>query len=424
MVLTRKKTKVDRQSGLVRHLCPLAVAVALGWSSAASAVEYIAPPEASTLRPAGPPPLVSPEDILAGFYPAVTVSVTEDSNVFRTETDEESDTVVAVSPSLAYITDLGRHRFTAQYRGDYFYHDNFSDEDTADNTLRAGLNLDMTERFQANLGAGFTQGHESRGAAGSRLALTPEPDKFEETSAEAELVYGRRIATLQLVGAVGVSDLRYTNNNQDARDRDADSLRLAAYYNYSPVTSFFVEGRRVEIDYINTVAGLPNRDSTDTSYYLGARWEATAATVGEIRVGTTNKDFDDPSQSDFDGGSYLGRVQWSPVPYSVFDFYASRTTQESTSVDSSYILSDLYGVSWNHELTERWRLDAFAEWINDEYEIGRNDKVQSYGAGMGYNLLTWLDVGARYVHSTRDSDFAGFDYDDDLITVYLTAARQ
>jgi hypothetical protein len=426
MTLTRRRTKVGRQTTLQWHLAPAFVGVvaALAFASNAGAVEYIAPPEASTLRPAGPPPLISAEDILAGFYPSVTVSATQDNNVFRTETDTESDTAVAVSPALAYITNLGRHRFTAQYRGDYVYHDKYSDSDTSDNTLRGGLALDMTDRLQGSLGAGYTEGHEARGAAGSRFLVPGEPDKFHETSGDAMITYGRRIATLQLLGAVGVSQLRYTNNNQDARDRDANSLRLAAFYNFSPITSFFLEGRRTDINYTETVAGLPNRDSVDTSYYLGARWEATAATVGEVRVGTTKKEFDNPSQADFSGSSYIGRVQWAPVTYSVFDFYASRTTQESTLLDSSYVLSTLYGVDWNHDLTERWRLDAFAEWDTDEYQAGGKDKLQSYGIGTAYNLLTWLDVGARYAHSTRNSDLAGFDYDDDLITLFLTAARQ
>ncbi len=56
-----------------------------------------------------------------------------------------------------------------------------------------------------------------------------------------------------------------------------------------PKTSLLLEARHTELDYKYTASQL---DSEELRYYIGATWDATAATSGTIKVGPVEKKFD------------------------------------------------------------------------------------------------------------------------------------
>lgn len=389
----------------------------------AQSTNYAALPEASTLRNPLPAALRDDEGLVLGFYPAVSISYTRQTNVLRSKTNERSDYRLMITPTLAYIREIGRHRYQIQYRGDYFSFQNLKNENAIDHNIQGGIALDLTETLDARLRAGYTKGHEARGAAGARVSTSPEPDRFEEVSFGGGLTLGRRTSMLQLAGAMGISELRYVNNDQGARDRDSDSISGTVYYNLRPKTAVLFAVNRKTIDYIHPASGL-NLDSTETGYHAGVTWEATAITTGLIKVGYTEKDLDDPTLKDYSGGTYEGRVRWRPRPFSTFEFYTARSTAESTEGTSSFIVSDQLGGGWNHQLSERWRVNAFADRIQDEFSSGRKDNIVNYGVGVGYNMLMWLDLAARYARAKRTSDFEDANYEDELFVLSMTATRR
>ncbi len=428
MSITR--IKVDAKTGLGRVTkLRRAVATALLCAAVAPAtvlaLDYVEPLGASTLRDTEPALFDDDLEVFPGFYPSITFSISRTDNAFRTETDEQSDTYYGLAPSLLYKTDFGRHRFQASYNGSYTSHDDFSTEDATTHRLRALLGLDVTEILDIGLQASYIDGQESRGIAGSRfVGAIPEPDEYEERAAELNATLGRRTNRLQLTGAVGISELRYTNNNQEGRDRDTDYVRGALYWNVTPVTAVFVEAAEAEIDYVNPASAPLNLDSTETSYGVGVVWIPTDITRAQFKIGNLEKDLDDPTLEDSDGTYYSGRITWAPRTYSTFDLYGSRSTEESTLPDSSFIESDLLGLQWNHGFTDQWRGRAFAELIDDQFSTGRNDDITNYGLGLAYRMLSWLDLGLNWTHTERDSDFVGVDFEEDVISFTATAARQ
>jgi len=410
-----------RRIGWWLVICGAALSIVNATRVFAQAAETVGPRSASTLRNNYPAPLEQDDDgLLGGFYPTVTIAVARQGNVFRTPDNKQSDTVVTVSPALLYHNNIGASDLTVRYRADVAKHKDFSSEDTVSHSLHGDLGLDMTEKLQGRIGASYLEGWEQRGNLGSRTFIGQEPDHYRETSADAELIYGRRENTIQLAGLVGIARLRYLNNGQEERDRNSNSIGGRIYYNLGPRTSLFAGLERVNIDYVHPVPGY-NLDSVETSTYVGARWNATAATEAEISVGRTKKDFDDPARGDATGSSYAGRVLWSPVDYSHVSFYGSRGFDETVELNSSYIISDLLGVSWNHALSSRVNVNAFYQKGKDKFDTGRTDKATDYGAGIDYGFASWLSVGAQYTRSERSSDVYEANYDDDLIMFYLTS---
>ncbi len=118
----------------------------------------------------------------------------------------------------------------------------------------------------------------------------------------------------------------------------------------------------------------------------------------------------------------LESIAWAPRTYSKFDFYATRTTTESTGL-GDFLLSDIAGVSWNHSWTTYLYTTIDARYQKDRYEgADRSDKTYALGFRAGYRFRRWLTLGAEYTYTQRDSNTNFFDYDRNIILLTATAS--
>ncbi|MCG6871792.1 MAG: outer membrane beta-barrel protein [Gammaproteobacteria bacterium] len=405
------------------RLRPAAAALALLGVGPALALDVVAPPASSTTRNFEPAQFADEaEDLLSGFYPSVTVSATRDTNVLKESANEESDWVYTIAPGLEYRTELGRHSLSVGYQGVYQRYGDLSSEDGDNHYLGAALGLDITNILDVNLGARYADVREARGRPGTRnFAL--EPDRYQETSYDGEAVLGRREATLQLAAAVGVSEMRYQNNDQQGRDRDSQYFSVTGYWNTGPRSSLFGSVTWEEIDYVESAP--INLDSDVTTYSVGGIWQMSEKTSAKVSVGQQKKDLLDPAANDYNGTVYEARLRWAPRSYSQFEVYAGRSTEETTDVSNGagFIESDILGADWNHELNDRWSLNAGARYISDDFSDGRQDELSSYSAGVNYGVNDWLSVGASYGYAKRTSNLEGADYEGEIIVLSVTGSR-
>ncbi|HEC13628.1 MAG TPA: hypothetical protein ENI80_10365 [Acidiferrobacteraceae bacterium] len=380
-------------------------------------VGTIEPRSSSTRRNTSPGSMPSTDGVVSGFYPSLSVSVARQKNVLRSSGKQESDTVVTISPSILYGLEAGSYDLKVRYRTDLYAFSKFSNEDSNNHQIDGNLILDLTNKIDVSLGASYIEGSEFRGQLGSRLFVGATPDKFNETSYDVGTIIGRRDSTLQLAVKAGASRLRYTNNNQQIRDRDSGYIRGSVIYNIGAVTSLNLNVAQTDVDYLE-VGTQGNLDGVETSIGLGARWAPTEATRFRVDVGNTKRKFDDPSQSDFSGVTYAGRVIWQPVEYSTVSIFGSHSVEETTDLESSYIVGDLYGIDWRHALTDIWTVNAYYEQGTDDFNIGRRDQVAEFGGGLFYNWFNWLSIGIQYANTKRDSSLNAADFNDEV--VYLT----
>lgn len=350
-----------------------------------------------------------------GLYASVRAAVVNDDNVLRAASAEKSDTITTVAPDVAYAVFMGKHRLLAQYVGNYGRYSDVSTEDYTDHTLSAELFLDLDPKFNIDLLAGQTQGHESRGAPGIGTA-NPEPNEFDESFAFAQLTFGRQVAKAQLQLDVETRELDYTDSNQDLRDRDTTTVSGRLFYNLGSKTSVFLELTQSDIDYVDTTSTL---DSTEQFVYIGARWEATAKTKGEMKFGTYDKDFDSTSRTDTDDTSVVANITWSPRSYSHVTLTALSKPNETSTGDDSYT-SNYYTLAWQHGLNDKLSLNANVLSGTDDYEgtsSTREDDVLNYGVGVSYAVKRWLSVGLKYDYSEKDSTDATNDYEANVYTL-------
>ncbi len=403
----------------------LTVALIFGFSAAALAQEpeFGIAPSAHTQRAISTSPTVSSVE-QEGLYAAVGVAYSHRSNVARDSVSgigNKGDSAVVITPQAGYKRSFGRHSAEVGISSQFTRFKDFTDENTQNYTAHALTNLDLTRILDLGLFASFTHTAEPRGGSGTRLVQSPTPDKVDITGYGGQFTIGQRNSRIQLELGADRSEWRYQNNQQEFRDRDEDRVHGRAYYNISPRTSVFVGSSLTDVNYKDQTL---NADSQELAFDVGARWDVTAKTTGEISAGRTKKDFDNPALPDPSTTTVAGRLNWTPRQRTSFSLYGSRQFEETTSSTGDFYVSELIGVSVHQAIRDRWNAFAHVNHTNDDYESGRNDDIMDYGAGLDYSLRRWLSLGAQYSRVKRNSNLPGEDYTDNIFSIYLNGNFQ
>ena len=364
-----------------------------------------------------------PLDLLNDFYPSIEVVVSKHDNIRRRSDIQEEDLKVMVKPALAYRTNIGRHDFYAAYQGNFTFHQDFESEDSEAHRLDGKLGLDLTRRWDLQLFAGIGTAYEERGVSGSRDFFTfsndgigSSPDQVDFVNYGVDLIFGRKIGILQ--GVIGYdyygtsydsSPLSGEFNFEDSRDREAESLHLDVDWKFADRTSLFGRIQQTETSYDRSDAGL---DNTQVDFLLGLRWRASGALSGSVAFGATERNFEDPGREDYEGATYYANLSYAINPFSVVGLSASRALEEPGDALADFYESDFWGVTWNHALSPRWTFNAYAKFVDDQYNSARNDEFFDWGLGLGYIWRDWLTAGLFYGEIERRSNLLGLDYDE------------
>ncbi len=358
---------------------------------------------------------------IPGFYPNARVDLLYDDNLLRSETDTLESVALRLAPEALWVQTRGKHLYRVGYQGEYAWYEASSNEDYYDHFLGADATLDLGPKVDLNLLASYRLDHEPRGGAGT-INLDPEPNRWDEWIAAATLVYGRRIAKAQISGAVEYRNRDYTNNAQFPRDHDDLESTLTVYYNLGAKTHLVLEPSLVDMRYPHS-----DRDNQVARFLAGLTWSFTAKTMGEVKLGWVDKDYDQPVYPDNSGLGIDASVTWRPKSYSTVTVAASRDIYDSnagfdtqagaltTSFEAMQFTAD-----WVHGLTRLTELQAGARYEKDDYDTGRNDTLWGAYLGLSHELMRTIALSARYEFSTRDTtEPTVSDFDDNRIVFGL-----
>ncbi len=350
------------------------------------------------------------------FSPYLGLAAGHDDNLFLTNENEKESSILIVSPGFKLDARSANSVFLLDYQGQAARYTSSREDDYVDHTMRSTYDVAFDRRNFLRLGLDYIRSHDPRGATDRPIGDSP--DRYRLTTPSITYAFGSPGAQgrVELFGSF--ADKRYTNNREVTflSDRETTDFGGAFFWRVQPKTHLLLEARRTEIDYDSDLSPL---DSEEDRYYAGVTWEATALTTGTLKAGRLKKRFDS-GRPEFSGGSWEALVTWSPRTYSKFDFYSSRTTNESTGL-GDFILSEISGVTWNHAWSSFWQTQVALRHQKDKYQgFDRKDDTTSLGFKLGYKFRRWLTLGAEYTHSTRDSNIPQFEYDKNLYLFTVT----
>jgi hypothetical protein len=350
------------------------------------------------------------------FTPYIGAGLGYDDNLFYSSSNEKSSYLYVLSPGLRFDARDASKVFSVAYQGQYGVYTSSRNDDYWDHNFLASFDSIMAPSLYGHLDYLFMHSHDPRGLTDRPAQETP--DKYEVSRPGVTLAYGAPGAKGRIEAYYSYAYRKYINNRETTAgsDRETPEYGAAFYWRVMPKTNLLVEARRTDQDYILSSSPF---DSTETRYYGGVTWAATAATSGTIKVGTFKKKFNS-DLPDFSGTSWEGLITWLPRTYSQFDFYTARFPTESTGL-GSFILSDATGVLWSHNWTSYLTTGVNARYQRDKYQnFTRNDDIASLGLRAGYKFRPWLTLGAEYTYMKRNSDIDIYDYTKNLFFITAT----
>lgn len=375
------------------------------------------------------------------IHPHFGIAESYTDNVFRTREGfggRSFDWYTTYAPGLQVkLPILGRHRWIFDYRSNIERYSRASSQNVEDQTIATNLVIDSPTGLLVSVIGEVKTGHDYRGAATSTGAFSDEPNKFYNTAYGGELKYAQtlfvraRAKTIrwQFIGPNAGPRDGSSFGDINTRNRLENYAALALGGRVMPKTYAFIEGWVAEEIYeINK-----DLDSTIYTGTLGAIWEVTGKTTGQVGIGWQRRIMDRAStrgSGSFSGLYFNGNIMWKPQDRTTLSLGVYRRTNETVVGGTLYFVSTGTTLDVNHALTNKWRVTGQFVYNHDTYsdpisadgkQATRDDGYFTVGAGVWYQIQPWLGARATYTYAERLSNFESVEYNGSVGMISLQA---
>lgn len=355
------------------------------------------------------------------FYAGLTSYFGYDDNVtLANPGSARSSDYLSLRPQVSAQSRYGGDSYALTYQGDLRRYPAFDANGTNAHNLSLNVLNIFTTRASLTWAASYADVEDPLGST-DRSTSGNTPDHHRDLSLTGTFGYGAQDARGRVEVDVGVGSKRFLNNHATTEGSDVDNTGIAGRFLYriAPKTQLLTEVSRAHYDYQHDTSLMTN---TDYRYYLGAKWEATAATTGTIKFGEQSKKFESSARDDFNGFAWEASIRWQPLTYSTFDLVAGRAATDSSGANVDYVQTQRNSLNWRHDWKDYLHSNASVGFQRSRY-IGssRNDRQNSYVVGLTYDMRRWLGIGVQYEYTRRASTDDTYDYLRHLTMVRLDA---
>jgi hypothetical protein len=355
------------------------------------------------------------------IVPMLSVGVAHDDNIFSQANEEKSSAIMTVAPSVNFLLDDGinQYNFDMEIKsGTYF---SSSDDNFLDGSLGFNSHIEPSSknRFDFELVANWVTEPRGTGITEGLNESITEPLSYTDQVIAATYEYGALSTAGRIAFDVKYYNKGYNNFESTTQFRDFDSIKLGAtfYYNTQASTDLFIEVNRDAIEYDHVETDSVSRSSDDYRALAGIKWEATALTTGNIKLGYQKKDFEADTRENFSGLSWEAGVQWQPLSYSTIAFDTSRAARDPNTV-GNYLNETVYSLGWLHNWSEKLSSRVSASFINEDYSgVARTDDMTTYSASINYAFARWMDVSVFADLTSKDSTSENILFDKNIIGI-------
>jgi hypothetical protein len=351
-------------------------------------------------------------------HPTLSVAESFTDNVYLSPDGRESDAITTVSPGLLLQMPVRQHLLSLGGKTSIARYASHSSENTTDWTLYGAGDFQLGRRLRFTMGGNYGYMHEGRSESS-----TSSIEKLWNSGLNASLAY-----TMANVSKVKLEYSRtwLDYRTSDYRSRDEDVVALYLYYRVLPRTAAYVEYEFKNVNFTDDSRAL---DNSVQSAYVGAVWELSERSRGNLKVGYLDKNFRHNSHEGI--GDFATSLDVSH--YFSDDNYlkciGARTVDESSTEGSRYSVSTGFGAEFTHRFLDRLSATVsggYREVHFSNAEEGeskrRVDQMIQAGLNVRYTFRRWLECSLAYNWWERDSNVATYDAIENTVTLRLTAA--
>lgn len=364
---------------------------------------------------------------LGGFflYPDLSVQESYNSNVFATNSNEKSDFITSIEPTLDLRSNWNNHALNVHADSRVVRYWDYDDENFTDYTLSADGRLDVLRDFRLLAGVGYQVRHEPRSSPDNQGGTEPTEYSVMGGNIGAEKDFNR----LSLRWDGKAEQYRYDNVrnssgsliDQSGRDRDQYETGLRAGYEVGPLRQLYVMGTYNTREYDKLTSGF-NRDSDGYLTAVGAQYDLTGIIFLDAYVGYRKQDYDDRRLNEMDGWASGVKVTWNVTRLTTVTGTLDRDIEETTLANSAGYFQTRAELRADHELLRNLILTGSVGYQNDAFEgITRDDDYYLAGLGAKYLINRNFSLSGGYSFRTRESNLPGSDFDENVVMLRLSS---
>ena len=204
--------------------------------------------------------------------------------------------------------------------------------------------------------------------------------------------------------------------DQTYRNRLELQPQLTTRYQVAPQQDAVLVVRDTQLLYSSGTVLAPRRNSNTASVLVGLDYPQPDSNIRfRLLAGVQSRQYSSPAYTSQLGPTVEFAVTWTPTRLTTVDLTFSRDIQDAADENIAGYFATIARLDVNHELRRNIRLNAFAEYQEDDYqsslidvesvavaEAGRNQNLYTVGAGVTWLLSRHLRAGVRFAVSKRN----------------------
>ncbi|MEL6666079.1 MAG: outer membrane beta-barrel protein [Pseudomonadota bacterium] len=370
---------------------------------------------------------IDPVPVQLGVFetrPVLRLSPVSRSNVFLSENDEVSDTLVGIAPSIAATTTWSRHRLGLDAIVQHEEYLDSSEESATQYGIRGFGQLDISSNFAIAGSIAQENLRENRVNVGG-VINSRERVELDRTGVEANAAYFAQ--RVRLRGRLSQETFDFSDVTSpegvllDQDFRDYDETRIAANVEYAVSRDWAViaELENVDREYDNLTAAGINRDISGNIVRVGTSFELPVSLRGQVSAEYQSFDPADPTLEDIDEFGLNADLRWFVTQLTTARAFASRRVSDAGTTGASNALVSTYGVGLDHELLRTVILSGSLNYETREFNpFDREDEQTTFDVGAVWKLNQNIQVRGGYRFTKQESDFDPFE--DNVLSLRLS----
>lgn len=325
------------------------------------------------------------------LFPSLKLEYFSNNNVFLSETDEETNTGIRLSPELLWRAQRRGSTLAVSYAGD-FQSSDISQADYTDHRFRLDTRTIFSVRSILDANLDFGRDHLELGESLSRIN-TDIRDAIVLNRNQIFLRhrYGAEGARGNITTSLRLRSLDFRNNDDITNGLDRTIIAPAIRFSLRVAgsTRAFAEARFTDFDFDDA-----SLDRSETLLGLGVLWDQGGRTSGSVAVGNTQvSGGDDGSTVDINASLFF-----NPRSFSRFSLSLDRSFDEE-SIDNLSNTGELQvtnaaTLGWNYDWSSRISHSLELQYENLDSECpGNGYTTNRAGFEVDYSVRNWLQFG-------------------------------
>ncbi|HPF77831.1 MAG TPA: outer membrane beta-barrel protein [Alphaproteobacteria bacterium] len=344
-----------------------------------------------------------------------------DTNIYAASTNEETDTITSLAPSVFVNKDVGRHEFNASVGADMKKYWSNTDEDVFNFNTKFGGTLEARHDITLPFELTYNSGHEKRGQNFS-ANFSKKPIAFDSFGAAFGITYNPNRLSLSLVGRHGGIEFENGTNRagqtvvREDGDRTFNDIEIGASYDILPNHTPFISFNLGNIKYDRRSfqgGGFngPKRDSNNMGVLAGWKLAYKGIIEGTIALGYGERNYDDNALEDIKTSRVATNINWNVTKKATLNLGLERSIKEDNQLLQGLVLTQ-GRLGLDYEFLHNLFYNAYLNYSYLDFQAGnREDDVFSAGTGLRYMISPRFSVSGDYDFISRDSSALGLDYD-------------